>query len=88
MALSTVHTNWAKGSYFADRNDLVKQEENKPLYALVTRGQQGTTYPLNCPSRPNGIQPYVDKLGSGRFSLAVERRKRCQEPLSDLTVVD
>lgn len=71
MALTSLHIDWTKGSYLADRNDFVKQKESLALYALVTSGQQGKIYLLNDPLAPEGIQPYRDSLGSGRFSLAV-----------------
>lgn len=72
MALSGLHTDWTLGSYFADRNDLVKREENKPLYEQVTNGQQGQTFALDGPDSIRlGLQPYEDQLGGGRFSLAV-----------------
>jgi hypothetical protein len=33
MALASTHTNYAYGTYKEDRNDLIKQYENAPLYA-------------------------------------------------------
>ncbi|MCC6965840.1 MAG: hypothetical protein IT391_06095 [Nitrospira sp.] len=72
MALSNLHTNWTLGSYFADRNDVIKREENKPLYGQVTKGLQGETFVFNSvKSIELGLQPYLDDLGSGRFSLAM-----------------
>ncbi|CUS32162.1 hypothetical protein COMA1_10467 [Candidatus Nitrospira nitrosa] len=72
MALSSLHTNWSLGSYFADRNDLVKREENRPLYEQVTNGQQGQTFAFNSPDSIRlKLQPYLDDLGGGKFSVAV-----------------
>lgn len=72
MALTNLHTDWTLGTYVADRNDLVKQKENEPLYEQVTNGQQGQTFAFNSPDSIRlGIQPYLDDLGGGRFSLAV-----------------
>jgi Ca2+-binding RTX toxin-like protein len=72
MALSSLHTNWTSGSYFADRNSLIKPSENGPLYEQVTNGQQGQTFAVNSSDSIRlGLQPYRDDLGGGRFSLAV-----------------
>ena len=71
MALTNLHTDWMRGSYLADRNDFVKQREGDALYALVLSGEQGLTFPVPGRPTPQGIQPYLDDLGGGRFSLAV-----------------
>lgn len=72
MALTNLHTDWTWGSYFGDRNDLIKREENKPLYKQVTDGLQGQTFTFNSvDSIRLGLQPYLDPLGGGRFSLAI-----------------
>ena len=66
MALTNLHTDWTLGSYFGDRNDLVKREENKPLYQQVTNGQQGQTFAFNSPDSIRlGLQPYTEPTSSG-----------------------
>ena len=71
MALSNLHSDWTLGSYFADRNDFVKRGENDKVYDLVLSGEQGLTFPVPGRPTPDGILPYLDDLGGGKFSVAV-----------------
>lgn len=55
MALQTLHTNWLKGNYQADREFLIKVPENESLWRLSEGLPLGTT---------KGLTPYFDSAAN------------------------